>query len=148
MVIEVRLNDAFAGGLDLRRLNIKDVPGLLSALATQGTVNVLASPTVNALNNEPAIMRVGTQDVFFKTTTQTDAATGRVLHTTEPHAITEGLVLSVTPQIGGRHDQHEHLASVHRADGRRHPASRHVADLVCAKRTLARPRQETIVSAG
>ncbi len=101
MVIEVVLNDEFAGGLDLRRLDIKDVPGLLSALATQGTVNVLASPTVNALNNEPAIMRVGTQDVFFKTTTQTDGATGRVLHTTEPQAITEGVVLSVTPQIAG-----------------------------------------------
>ncbi|HUP40174.1 MAG TPA: hypothetical protein VM115_08650 [Vicinamibacterales bacterium] len=101
MVIEVKLNDASAGGLDLRRLNIKDVAGLLSALATQGAVNVLASPTVNALNNEPAIMRVGTQDVFFKTTTQTDAATGRALHTTEPHAITEGIVLSVTPQIAG-----------------------------------------------
>ncbi len=61
----------------------------------------MASPTVNALNNEPAIMRVGTQDVFFKTTTQTDAVTGRILHTTEPHAITEGVVLSVTPQIAG-----------------------------------------------
>ena len=46
-------------------------------------------------------MRVGTQDVFFKTTTQTDAATGRMLHTTEPHAIIEGIVLSVTPQIAG-----------------------------------------------
>ena len=101
MVIEVMLNDELAGGLDLRRLNIKDVPGLLKALATQGTVKVLASPTVHALNNEPAIMRVGTQEVFFRTTTQTDAATGRVLHTTAPHAITEGIVLSVTPQIAG-----------------------------------------------
>ena len=62
----------------------------------------MASPTVNALNNEPAIMRVGTQDVFFKTTTQTDAVTGRILQTTvEPQAITEGVVLSVTPQIAG-----------------------------------------------
>ena len=125
MVIEVVLNDEFAAGLDWHKLvqsagdsiavtqdvapaagrtttaglNIKDFPGLLSALASQGTVNVMASPTVNALNNEPAIMRVGTQDVFFKTTTQTDAVTGRTLHTTEPQAITEGVVLSVTPQI-------------------------------------------------
>ena len=41
------------------------------------------------------------KDVFFKTTTQTDAVTGRVLHTTEPQAIAEGVVLSVTPQIAG-----------------------------------------------
>jgi MSHA biogenesis protein MshL len=127
MVIEVVLNDELTAGLDWNRvveragdaisvtqnvvptgggtmtggLNIKDFPGLLSALASQGTVNVMASPTVNALNNEPAIMRVGTQDVFFKTTTQTDEVTGRILHTTEPQAITEGVVLSVTPQIAG-----------------------------------------------
>ena len=79
----------------------------------------MASPTVNALNNEPVIMRVGTQDVFFKTTTQTDAATGRILQTTvEPQAITEGVVLSVTPQICERRDdQHEHHAQPDRAHG-------------------------------
>jgi MSHA biogenesis protein MshL len=83
-------------------LRIKDFTGLLTALATQGKVNVMSSPTVNALNNEPAIMRVGTQDVFFKTTSQVDSVTGRILQTTvEPQAITEGVVLSVTPQISG-----------------------------------------------
>jgi type II secretory pathway component GspD/PulD (secretin) len=40
--------------------------------------------------------------VFFKTTSQVDATTGRILQTTvEPQAITEGVVLSVTPQISG-----------------------------------------------
>jgi MSHA biogenesis protein MshL len=127
-VIEVALHEEFGAGIDwnllLRRagdsvslaqrvaptssgtftvaLNIKDFTGLLKAFATQGKVNVMASPTVNALNNEPAIMRVGTQDVFFRTTAQTDALTGRILQTTvEPQAITEGVVLSVTPQIAG-----------------------------------------------
>jgi MSHA biogenesis protein MshL len=125
-VIEVVLNDEFASGINwnlvIHRagnavsltqelaptaggsftvgLNIKDFNGLLSAFATQGKVNVMASPTVNALNNEPAVMRVGTQDVFFRTTTQTDGVTGRILQTTvEPQAITQGVVLSVTPQI-------------------------------------------------
>ena len=47
-------------------------------------------------------MRVGTQDVFFKTTTVFDAVTGRILQTTvEPQAIAEGVVVSVTPQISG-----------------------------------------------
>lgn len=91
-----------AGGTFTVGLNIKDFTGLLNAFATQGRVNVMASPTVNALNNELAIMRVGTQDVFFRTTTQTDAVTGRILQTTvEPQSITEGVVLSVTPQISG-----------------------------------------------
>jgi len=54
------------------------------------------------MNNEPAVMRVGTQDVFFLTTSQVDATTGRVLQTTvTPQAVTEGVVLSVTPQISG-----------------------------------------------
>ena len=124
MVIEVVLNDEFAGGLDwpllIERagdsiaptqntvpaaggamtvgLNIRNFAGLLSAFGTQGTVNLMASPTVNALNNEPAMMRVGTQDVYFKTTA-TDAGTGRAVRTAEPQAITEGVVLNVTPQI-------------------------------------------------
>ena len=126
-VIEVTLNDQFSAGINWNLvihsagdsvsltqkvvptgaagtftagLNIKDFTGLLNAFATQGRVNVVASPRVNALNNEPAIMRVGTQDVFFKTTSQVDATTGRILQTTvEPQAITEGVVLSVTPQI-------------------------------------------------
>ena len=95
-----RSSEPAGGGTMTAGLHIKDFTGLLTALARQGRVNVMASPTVNALNNEPAIMRVGTQDVFFRTTTQIDAVTGRILHTTvEPQAITEGIVLSVTPQI-------------------------------------------------
>jgi len=124
-VIEVELNDEFSSGIDwtllLRRaggsvslaqevrpsggsrpftavLNIKDFPGLLTALGAQGRANVMATPHVNALNNEPAIMRVGTQDVFFRTTSQVDAA-GRTLHTVEPLAVVEGVLLGVTPQI-------------------------------------------------
>jgi MSHA biogenesis protein MshL len=128
-VIEVVLNEAFAAGINWNLivhqagnsvsltqsvaptgaagtftagLYINDFTGLLKAFAAQGKVNVVASPRVNALNNEPAIMRVGTQDVFFKTTSQVDATTGRILQTTvEPQAITEGVVLSVTPQIAG-----------------------------------------------
>jgi len=126
-VIEVELNDEFSSGIDwtllLRRaggsvslaqevrpsggsrpftavLNIKDFPGLLTALGAQGRANVMATPHVNALNNEPAIMRVGTQDVFFRTTSQVDAA-GRTLHTVEPLAVVEGVLLGVTPQISG-----------------------------------------------
>lgn len=81
-------------------LRIKDLQGLLRVLGRQGVVNVLSSPRVVAMNNEPAIMRVGTQDVFFVTTSQVDAISGRILQTTAtPQAITEGIVLSVTPQI-------------------------------------------------
>jgi type II secretory pathway component GspD/PulD (secretin) len=47
-------------------------------------------------------MRIGTQDVFFITTSQIDAATGRILQTTvTPQPVTQGVVLSVTPQVAG-----------------------------------------------
>ena len=125
-VIEVELKEAFEAGINwnivLRRagnsvsltqrlapstsgvftlgLDINDFSGLLRAIATQGEVNVLSNPKVMAMNNEPALMRVGTQDVFFVTTSQVDAVTGRLLQTTVvPTPITEGVVLSVTPQI-------------------------------------------------
>ena len=110
-VIEIELNDQFAAGIDWRDVAketgdsisvTQDVDALLEALERQGRVTVLASPMVNALNNEPAIMRVGTQDVYFKSTTRTDAASGRILQTTlEPQSVTEGVALSVTPQISG-----------------------------------------------
>ena len=81
-------------------ISIKDFKGFLDALASQGRVNLMASPWVNAMNNEPAVMRVGTQDVFFVTTSQVDATTGQILQTVvTPQSVTEGLVLSVTPQI-------------------------------------------------
>jgi MSHA biogenesis protein MshL len=126
-IIEVELRDDFSDGIDwalvLRNagksvdltqrlaptrgssaftmgVNIKDFKGFLDAFASQGHVNVMASPWVVAMNNEPAVMRVGIQDVFFVTTSQVDAGTGQILQTVvTPQSITEGIVLSVTPQI-------------------------------------------------
>ena len=109
-VIEITLNDESEAGINWDQLLTrsgeavsvtKDIAALLKALEGQGKVNVLASPTVNAMNNEPAIMRVGIQDVYFKTTTETDTVSGRLQTTVEPQSITEGVVLSVTPQIAG-----------------------------------------------
>jgi MSHA type pilus biogenesis protein MshL len=77
-----------------------DFTATLTALANQGKVDVLSSPTVATLNNQPAIIRVGTQDVFFTTTTQVDPRTGTIVQTsTVPSTINEGIVLDVTPQI-------------------------------------------------
>jgi MSHA biogenesis protein MshL len=81
-------------------VNINDFKGLLEAFAGQGRVNVMASPWVMAMNNEPAVMRVGTQDVYFVTTSQVDASSGQILQTVvTPQTINEGITLSVTPQI-------------------------------------------------
>jgi len=77
-----------------------EMNAIISALATEGNVNVLSSPTIATLNNQPAIIRVGTQDIFFTTTTQVDPRTGTIVQTAiTPSSITEGIVLDVTPQI-------------------------------------------------
>ncbi len=69
-------------------------------LSQTGTVNVLSSPSVSTLNNQPAVMRVGTQDVFFTTTNTIDPTTGAIVKSsTTPSTINEGVVLDVTPQI-------------------------------------------------
>ena len=95
------LAPATSGGFTLA-LNVGDFNALLSAFATQGRVNVLSSPRVTAMNNEPAVMRIGTQDVFFTTTTQVNPDTGTILQSTvTPQSLTEGVVLSVTAQISG-----------------------------------------------
>ena len=120
-IIEVKLNDDFQAGIDwsavVGNLTLTQAFGtarsgftmqggdgnytaLIQALNQRGTVNVLSSPTVSTLNNQPAIMRVGTQDVFFTTTTQVDPRTGTIVQTaTTPNTINVGVVLDVTPQI-------------------------------------------------
>jgi MSHA biogenesis protein MshL len=88
-----------AGGFTLA-VNIDDFSALLKAFAAQGNVNVLSSARFTAMNNEPAVMRIGTQDVFFVTTTHINAQSGQLGQSTvTPQSLTEGMVLSVTPQI-------------------------------------------------
>lgn len=135
-VIEVEMRDEFSAGIDWAAVfrwagnaiavtqqlaptrtgsaftmgvNIRDFKGMLEAFASQGKVNVMASPYVMAMNNEPAVMRVGTQDVFFVTTSQVDAGTGTLLQTSVvPQVVQEGITLNVTPQISA--DGIVHLA--------------------------------------
>lgn len=73
---------------------------LLDAIAEQGNLNVLSNPRVSALNNQKAIIRVGTQDVFFQAVVTPATATTAPITSFSPQTITIGVVLSVTPQIG------------------------------------------------
>jgi MSHA biogenesis protein MshL len=96
--ISQTLAPATSGGFTLA-LKAGDFSALLNAFAAQGKVNVLSSPRITAMNNEPAVMRIGTQDVFFVTTTQVDPL-GNILQTAvTPQTLTEGVTLSVTPQV-------------------------------------------------
>lgn len=74
---------------------------LLNFLDSQGTVHVLSSPRIATLNNQKALLKIGTED-FFVTNVSTTTTTGTA--TTQTPNVTlqpffSGIALDVTPQI-------------------------------------------------
>ena len=81
---------------------VRDINAVIHALQEEGNVRVVSQPRIRTLNNQPAVVKSGTERTFFTTTTTiTPNAGGQALVTTTntPQTITEGVVLSVTPQI-------------------------------------------------
>jgi MSHA biogenesis protein MshL len=86
-------------GLALQTANFA---ALLNFLETQGTVSVLSSPRIATINNQKAVLKVGTDELFITnlTTSTTTTTTGTVVTpslTLEPYF--SGISLDVTPQI-------------------------------------------------
>jgi MSHA biogenesis protein MshL len=91
-----------AGSLFGLAFQTNNFAALISFLESQGTVHVLSSPRIATLNNQKAVLKIGT-DEFFVTgvsTTTTSTATGNI---TTPSVTVQpffsGVVLDVTPQI-------------------------------------------------
>jgi len=105
------LTNAIAGnnqGLGLKTstlslgYNSDNFSALVSALNEQGTVSVVSQPRIRIINNQPAIIKVGTDRTFFtQTVSRFTTVNGQteIVVSEEPTTVTEGLVLSVTPQI-------------------------------------------------
>jgi MSHA biogenesis protein MshL len=72
---------------------------LVKALETQGKVTSLANPKVATLNNQTAIVKVARQDVYF--TSEISQGEVSTLQSFTPNTIDVGVILDVTPQIGG-----------------------------------------------
>ena len=75
---------------------------LLNFLETQGNVQVLSSPRIATLNNQKAVLKVGTDD-FFVTNVTTTSNTSGTSTVTSPSITVQpffsGIALDVTPQI-------------------------------------------------
>jgi MSHA biogenesis protein MshL len=75
---------------------------LLNFLETQGSVQVLSSPRIATINNQKAVLKVGTDEFFVTNVTSTNTTTGSST-TTAPSVTVQpffsGIVLDVTPQI-------------------------------------------------
>jgi MSHA biogenesis protein MshL len=79
------------------------INGVLTALGTQGDVNVLSNARTSALNNQRAIFNVTTDEVFFSDIRQPiTGPTGAVIgfnDQVQAQTISVGIVLDVIPQI-------------------------------------------------
>ena len=75
---------------------------MISFLESQGTVHVLSSPRIATMNNQKAVLKIGT-DEFYVTGVSTTTNTTASGATTSPNVTLQpffsGVVLDVTPQI-------------------------------------------------
>lgn len=75
---------------------------LISLLEGQGTVHVISNPRISTLNNQKAVLKVGT-DNFFVTNVSTTVTSSGTSSVTTPSVTLQpffsGVVLDVTPQI-------------------------------------------------
>lgn len=91
-----------AGGLFGLALQTADFAALITFLETQGGVNVLSSPRVATINNQKAVLKVGTDDFFVtnvSTTSSTSGSSTTVTPTITVAPFFSGIALDVTPQI-------------------------------------------------
>jgi MSHA biogenesis protein MshL len=87
---------------------------LISFLEGQGTVHVLSSPRIATLNNQKALLKIGTDEFYVTGVSTTTTTSGNGAGTTSPTVTLQpffsGVVLDVTPQID---DQGNIILHVH-----------------------------------
>ena len=95
-------NTAF-GGIFTAAFNIKgNFAAFIELLETQGDVQVLSSPQVSTLNNQKAVIKVGTDEFFItdiNTNTNISSATSNTQNNVELTPFFSGVALDVIPQI-------------------------------------------------
>ncbi len=83
-------------------LRVNDITNLIGLLDTQGDVSVLSSPRISTVNNQKAVIRVGS-DEFFVTGISNSTTTSAAATTSAPEveltSFFSGISLDVTPQI-------------------------------------------------
>ncbi|MCS0598269.1 pilus (MSHA type) biogenesis protein MshL [Massilia agri] len=91
-----------AGSLFGFAFQTNNFAALITFLESQGTVHVLSSPRVAAMNNQKAVLKIGT-DEFFVTGVTTNINNTTTGNTITPSVTLQpffsGVVLDVTPQI-------------------------------------------------
>lgn len=95
------MTEAF-GGVFTLALKLGDFTAFIELLETQGDVQILSSPRVSTVNNQKAVIKVGT-DEFFVTEIETQNVSTSSTTTLVPDITLtpffSGIALDVTPQI-------------------------------------------------
>ena len=89
-------------GFNLKNDGNVRLGAVIEALRQQGDVEIVSQPHVRTLNNQTSLIKVGTDRTFFRREQSTDSTSaGSITTATDvPQVVTEGVVLSITPQIG------------------------------------------------
>ncbi len=93
--------DYKASTLSLDATFEKNVTMIIDALKEQGEVRTVSQPRVVTINNQPALVKVGTDMPFFSASVTINPTTSVKEVQEAVRVITVGVVLSVTPQISG-----------------------------------------------
>ncbi|MBI3778348.1 MAG: pilus (MSHA type) biogenesis protein MshL [Gammaproteobacteria bacterium] len=94
-------NSSAFGGVFTLAVKSQNFAAFFELLKTQGDLNVLSSPRVSTMNNQKAVIKVGT-DSYFVTKQDTTASTvagGSPTVSTDLSPFFSGIALDVTPQI-------------------------------------------------
>lgn len=100
-------NASNAGGLFGMAFQTSNFAALLNFLEAQGSVHVLSSPRIATLNNQKAVLKVGTDEFFVTGVTTTTSAIGTTSTTTPTVTLQpffSGIALDVTPRIDENND--------------------------------------------
>ncbi len=102
-------NPVTTGGVFTTKLRAGDFNGVIQMLGGQGNVQVLSSPRIATVNNQKAVIKVGSDEYFV-----TDVSIGNNLSSTSTASTSStdititpffsGIALDVTPQISGEGD--------------------------------------------
>ncbi len=105
-------NEDNIGGVFGAALNLKDFTGLVELLETQGNVQVLSSPRISTVNNQKAVIKVGTDEFFVTEVTNDTTTSGGGASDSQSIELTpffSGIALDVTPQISHRNEVILHI---------------------------------------
>jgi MSHA biogenesis protein MshL len=94
---------AFASGLGIA-IQAKNFAALINFLESQGRVHVLSSPRIATMNNQKAVIKVGSEEPYVTNISGGSSNTSSGVTTTTPPSLAyqpffAGIALDVTPQI-------------------------------------------------